>query len=396
MKYRVSLLVPAAVLILAAGCMTPVQKYSSMSEHQIKFCDKLLARNRMHNAPKVAQIYTQFLNSVPKSAELYTVHRRILLKRGEAYMVMGQKEKAEADFRFAAKIASRMSHPGRQEPGAAATAKPSDAKPGPGKTGKPPADGAQAGARPKPKRERPPLFSSGIEIWGSVFSQWRVLRDGPAGDGTSIHPDTDLGVKKLAVYGLLRSEISIFPRLAAALDLGIGSVSGEQDVDSYMKYDGSVLPYGGEVRTDVSFFEATGLLKWRPKLPLPGEIGLEIGAKYVLFTLDMDLPGDARLKDSIDAFYPIVGANYALKLVKGLRLRADARFCGLYYSSGDLRVSTTYFEAFAGLDLNIAPHLFLWGGLRGTYSTYRLRRSDEDKELTYSQFGPSLGFTLRV
>ncbi len=383
----------ALACVLSFGCMTPEQQRSSMAERQIKQCDRLLAYNRQRNAPKVAAIYTSLLKTIPHKVQFYAVHRRVLLKRGEVYHLMGEKEKADVDFKLAAKIAARMNAPAAAP---AETAAPGAARPGPGP--------GQAGAAEKPvfppgrkaPREQKEVFSSKIEIWGSLFSQWRILRDDPAGDGTKIHPRRDLGSDQFTVYGLLRNEIKLFPRLSGTFDIGLGSLGGEDTVSSFNKYDGCVLPYGESLEMQASFFEISGALRWTPKMPLPGTASLELGAKYTMFTLDLDFGDGTGFTDIIDAFYPVVGLNYSVDVVRGVRIMADLRLCGFYYSSSDFKVYTTYFEFFGGCEIKIAPHIFAWGGFRYAYSTYEFSRDGEDKELTYAQAGPSLGLTLRV
>jgi hypothetical protein len=412
------LLLALPVVFLVTGCMTPPNRYEYNADKQIRTCDRLLNARGVGAADEVIRQYTRLLHQTPATPNLLRVHRRILLKRGEAYHLKGDKASAQKDFSTAARLARRIAQTATARPAAPAARPPASSAQPPASSVRTPIPPSQKGTEPRaaapgektdvrqppglkkgapPKRrKRPVLYTPSLELWITLVSNWSVIRDTETTDGTVIDPGEDLDCGGLTFFGSLRNRFSPAPRLSMGLDFEIGTVGGETDITDFIRYDGRVFPLGDVVETDIDFFSVTGLLSLSPRFPLPGTIHLELGAKYTSFSLECSFRSGGEFTDTIDAFFPVVGLVYHKELTKRLKLLLNGRLCGFYYSRDQFRVSTFHLEIFGGGEVNLTNRLYMWGGIRYTFSRYHLRSDGEAKELEFSQIGPAVALMLKI
>ncbi|GEM_PF-2659366 len=391
MKRSLRMIGPA-VFLLCTGCLSQRARMSRLADHQIACVEDLLRRDPKGNAPRARAAYTNFLHRLPPHESLDPVRARILMKRGEAYLIEGRKQKAQEDFARA-----RALGPSRP-----------DGLPVRVRSAEEVARRLESGRAlpPPPAPEFLPPVRRGkrrvcrvvetLCLWGALPEAAVIKRDSTHVQGSDVDLASDLGAEGPAAMPWFRSALRLSDRVAFGLEVAGGTLEGSHRTETGFAYDGEIFPAGSHVRSRLRHLQTGLFLRPFTVLRRRSTFAVDMGFLYVHF--HAELRGETAFKeDTIDAFFPRLGVVYERSLLQGrVRFVLEASAAGFVWQQDAVDLLSIMAGGAALLEYAVLPSLSVRFGVRGQYLRYRLTREGEAKDLQTGFLGPVLGVDLRL
>jgi hypothetical protein len=248
------------------------------------------------------------------------------------------------------------------------------------------------GAAPSRKPVFMPRVRANADI-SVIFPSGSILKGTPMDRGMSLSYRSDLETPPAAVMPRVEVDVDLGPMAGLGLDCAYHQLTGAGTVGAPRLYHGVTFPTGERIESRIGNLLAGGWIHYRFHTAPNATLWVRGGSRYLnQIAVLRRTVGGGKITETIDAFFPFLGARADFPVRPGMWLLVDVKLGYLWFGEDKYWQSNNMMD----FDFHVAFRIFDRGRLTFGYGFFRLsarrrdRGVDEEIGLTYHALTASL------
>jgi hypothetical protein len=235
-----------------------------------------------------------------------------------------------------------------------------------------------------------------IPSFALAFPGGSLLKGTTLDRGMRLDYGSDLDVQGTAPLTQLSASADLSPRAGVGVDVAYLLLTGSVTPGTDLIYHGTVFPAGERLKTRIHNLLCGGGFHYRFYSDPDATLWALAGSRYLLQRANLRrMVSGGRVVETLDAFFPFLGAAGAFPLGRGTWFEATVKLSFLWYGDEDYWQANNMLDVAFGLAFHLFPHGRLRLGYRYLHLAALRESGGVDEEAHLSFHALSVGLHIQ-